>query len=104
MTLDSNATLPLKIHAVKGLLLKVFTRNSPGYLQEPVGQCTLAVVNMSDYTEISCVFHSWFSSFMALESGNYNNASNISNPAFVLRRKIKQKGNPKGMFTNGQAQ
>ena len=52
---DGNASLPLQIHRVEELLLHLAVGNCAGALDQAVGQRTLAVIDMSDYAEVSNV-------------------------------------------------
>ena len=57
MALDGDALLLLKVHGVQNLVLHVTRSESVGYLQHPVRQGTLAMVDMGYDTEISCLLH-----------------------------------------------
>ena len=57
MALYSNASLSLQIHVIKHLSLKILTCNSVGILQQTVGKCAFAVVNMGYYAEVANIFH-----------------------------------------------
>ena len=54
---DGNAAFPFNIHIVKNLILKVSFIAYAGKLNEAVGKCGFAVVNMSDDAKVSNVFH-----------------------------------------------
>ena len=57
MTFDSNATLAFQIHVIKNLGLHVFAFNGLGILKQTIGQGALAMVYMSNNTEIADIFH-----------------------------------------------
>ena len=57
MTFDSDTTLTLKIHIVEHLRLHILGINSLCKFQKAVGQCTLSVIDMSYYAEISDILH-----------------------------------------------
>lgn len=54
---DGNAPFPLDIHVVQQLVLKVSFIADTGELDQPVGQCGLAVIDVCNDTEISDIFH-----------------------------------------------
>ena len=58
MALDGNATLALEIHVVKHLGLHVLAGNSVSVLEQSVGECALAVVNVCHDAEVAYCFHS----------------------------------------------
>ena len=57
MTLNCNTSLPFKVHIIKHLCLIFPFGYCIGLLQQPVGQCTFTMINMSYYTEISDIVH-----------------------------------------------
>ena len=54
--LDGNTPLPLDIHVVQELVFHLPHRDSLGFLQNPVSQRGLPVVDVGDDTEIADVF------------------------------------------------
>ena len=50
------ASFPFQVHIVKKLLLHITLRHQPGFFDKSVGQCGFAVVNVSNYAEISYIF------------------------------------------------
>ena len=57
MALDSDTTLALQIHIIQGLILHLAFADGVGVLQQPVGECAFAVVNVGDNAKISNVLH-----------------------------------------------
>ena len=57
LALDGDPPLPLDVHVVEDLILEVSGVDDTGVLNQPVSQGRLAVINMSDDTEIPYVLH-----------------------------------------------
>ena len=57
MALDGYTLFLFQIHRVQDLVLHVTGRKRIGNLQHPVGQGTLAMVDMGYYAKISCLLH-----------------------------------------------
>ncbi len=57
LALDRDPPLPLDIHVVEDLVLKIAVLNHAGVLDEPVGERRLPVVDMGDNAEISDMIH-----------------------------------------------
>ena len=53
LAFDGDAAFALDVHAVKQLGLHVAMRHGAGHLQNAVGECGLAVVDMGDDAEVS---------------------------------------------------
>ena len=53
LRLDGDAALPLQLHAVEELVLRLARRHRPGLLQQPIGERALAVVDVRDDGEIA---------------------------------------------------
>ena len=58
MTLDRNSPLSLQIHIIEQLLLHFSFRNRLGGFQQTVGESALAMINVSDDTEVPYLLHS----------------------------------------------
>ena len=58
MTFYGDATLSFQIHIIKHLGLHIFAFNGLGILKQTIGQGALAMVYMSNNTEIADIFHS----------------------------------------------
>jgi hypothetical protein len=56
---DSYAPFPLDIHIIQDLVLKVPFIANAGILNKPVGQGGFAMVDMSNDTEVSDIFHNF---------------------------------------------
>ena len=54
---DSNPLLSFQIHIIKDLIPEFAVGNGASKLKKSIGQRRLSVVNMSDYTEISCLIY-----------------------------------------------
>jgi site-specific DNA-adenine methylase len=50
---DRNAPLPLKLHVVKHLCFKLTFFNRTGVFQQPVGQRTFAVIDVSNDRKVA---------------------------------------------------
>ena len=57
MALDGDATLALEIHIIEHLGLHILGGHGIGALQQTVGKCRLAMVDMRYDAEISDIFH-----------------------------------------------
>ncbi len=57
MAFDGNAALALQVHVIKNLVLHFLGANGLCELEQSVGQGTLAVIDVSNYTEVSYIFH-----------------------------------------------
>ena len=57
LRLDGDAALALEIHRVEHLLLHLALLQAATHLDEPIGERTLAVVDMGDDREIANVRH-----------------------------------------------
>ena len=57
MTLDRNASLPLKIHIIKNLILEVPLSYCICFFKETIGQSAFSMVDMCYDTEISDIIH-----------------------------------------------
>ncbi len=57
MALDSDTTLTLQVHVVKHLVLHFLGTNGFGKFQQAVGKSTLAMIDVSYYTEVSNILH-----------------------------------------------
>ena len=49
MALDCDTTLSLQVHVVEHLVLHLVPCHCLGVLEQAVGKCALAVINVSDY-------------------------------------------------------
>ena len=67
MAFDSNAAFALQVHIVKDLVLHFLGANGLCELEQSVGQGTLAVIDVSNYTEVSYIFHLFIKIKMLLE-------------------------------------
>lgn len=54
---DSDAAFALKIHVVEHLVLHFLGTNGFGKFQQAVGKSTLAMIDVSYYTEVSNILH-----------------------------------------------
>ena len=54
---DRNAALPFDVHIIQNLVLKISFIANTGKLNQTVGQCGFTVVNVSNDTEVSNIFH-----------------------------------------------
>ena len=59
MALDGDPLFLLQVHIVQDLCLHVPAGQSLGQFEQPVGKSTLAMIYVSDYAEISDVFHTF---------------------------------------------
>jgi hypothetical protein len=57
VALDGDTSLALQIHIVRGLILHLAFADGVRIFQQPVGERTLAVVNVSDNAKIANVLH-----------------------------------------------
>ena len=53
MRLDGDAALALEIHRIEHLLAHLAHRQAAALLDQPVGECRLAVIDMGDDREIA---------------------------------------------------
>jgi hypothetical protein len=53
LTFDGNTPLPLDVHVVQDLIVKIAVRNEPGALNEPIGESRLAMIDVGDDAEIA---------------------------------------------------
>jgi hypothetical protein len=68
---DGNAAFPFNIHIVQNLILKISFITDAGKLNQAVGKCGFTVVNMSDDTKVSDVFHnSLFTDTISISKDN----------------------------------
>ena len=65
MALNGYATLSLKVHIIEHLGLQVLTYYSACGLEQTVGKCAFAVVNMGNNAEIPDFVHVQFFNFFA---------------------------------------
>ena len=54
---DGDAALPLDVHIIQHLVLKISFIADAGKLDQTVGQRGLAVIDMRDNAEVSYIFH-----------------------------------------------
>jgi hypothetical protein len=57
MALNGNPALALEVHIIQGLRLHIAFVNSMGILQQTVGQCTFAVVDVCYNAKIADISH-----------------------------------------------
>ena len=58
MAFNGDAALAFQIHAVEHLVLHILTVDGVGVLQQPIGKCAFAVIDMSNDAKITYIFHS----------------------------------------------
>jgi len=51
--LDRHAVLPLELHRIEQLLAHLAQGDRAGQLDESIGQCRLAVIDVRDHTEVA---------------------------------------------------
>jgi hypothetical protein len=57
LAFNGNTAFPFDVHGVKDLILKLPLRYDIGSLNQAIGQCGFAVVNMGNDTEVSDILH-----------------------------------------------
>ena len=57
MALDGNSLFLLKIHRVENLIFHIARSQGISNLEHSVSECTLPVIDVRNYAEISCFLH-----------------------------------------------